>query len=61
VVEEAIPPDRKSAPRRTVIVLMFAGLGLFGAWFYILGRNIVAHNPRIAQLLAEFKSVPVND
>ena len=61
VVEEAIPPDRKSAPRRTVIVLMFAALGLFGAWFYILGRNIVAHNPRIAQLLAEFKSVPVNE
>jgi hypothetical protein len=26
-----------------------------------LGRNIAAHNPRIAQLLAEFKSVPVND
>jgi tyrosine-protein kinase Etk/Wzc len=61
VVAEAIPPDRKSAPRRTVIVLMFAALGLFGAWFYILGRNIAAHNPRIAQLLAEFKSVPVND
>jgi len=61
VVAEAIPPDRKSAPRRTVIVLMFAALGLLGAWFYILGRNIAAHNPRIAQLLAEFKSVPVND
>jgi len=40
---------------------MFAALGLFGAWFYILGRNIVAHNPRIAQLLAEFKPVPVNE
>jgi len=61
VVEEAIPPDRKSAPSRTVVVLMFAALGLFGAWFYILGRSIVAHNPRIAQLLAEFKSVPVID
>ena len=42
VVEEAIPPDRKSAPRRTVIVLMFTALGLLGAWFYILGRNIFA-------------------
>jgi uncharacterized protein involved in exopolysaccharide biosynthesis len=61
VVEEAIPPDRKSAPRRTIVVLMFAALGFLGAWFYILGRNILAHNPRIAQLLAEFKSVPVNE
>jgi tyrosine-protein kinase Etk/Wzc len=61
VVAEAIPPDRKSGPKRTLVVFMFAALGLLGAWFYILGRNFVAHNPRIAQLLAEFKSVPVND
>ncbi|MGA2906406.1 MAG: GNVR domain-containing protein [Terracidiphilus sp.] len=61
VVEEAIPPDTKSAPRRTLIVLVFAAFGLFGAWFYILGRNVLAGNPRILQLLAEFKSVPVNE
>jgi uncharacterized protein involved in exopolysaccharide biosynthesis len=61
VVEEAIPPDVKSAPRRTLIVLVFTAFGLFGAWFYILGRNILAGNPRILQLLAEFKSVPVNE
>jgi len=61
VVEEAIPPDRKSAPRRTLIVLVFAALGLFGAWFYILARRILAGNPHILQLLAEFKSVPVNE
>ncbi len=61
VVEDAIPPDTKSAPRRTLIVLVFTALGLFGAWFYILGRNILAGNPRLLQLLAEFKSVPVND
>jgi len=59
VVEEAIPPDRKSAPRRLVIVLVFAALGLFGAWAYIVGKNIAAHSPHIARLLAEFKSVPV--
>ena len=61
VVEDAIPPDTKSAPRRSLIVLVFTALGLFGAWFYILGRNILAGNPRLLQLLAEFKSVPVND
>ncbi len=61
VVEEAIPPDVKSAPRRTLIVLIFTAIGLFGTWFYILGRNILAGNPRILQLLAEFKSVPVNE
>jgi capsule polysaccharide export protein KpsE/RkpR len=61
VVEEAIPPDTKSAPRRTLIVLVFAAFGLFGAWLYILGRNILAGNPRLLQLLAEFKSVPVSE
>ena len=61
VVEDAIPPDTKSAPRRTLIVLVFTALGLFGAWFYILGRNILAANPHLLQLLAEFKSVPVNE
>jgi tyrosine-protein kinase Etk/Wzc len=61
VVEDAIPPDRKSAPKRTLIVLVFAALGLFGAWFYILGRNILAGNPHLLQLLAEFKSVPVSE
>lgn len=61
VVEAAIPPDRKSAPHRTIIVLVFTALGLFGVWAYILGRNMVANNTHIAQLLAEFKSVPVNE
>jgi len=61
VVEEAIPPDHKSAPRRTLIVLVFTALGLFGAWLYILGRSILATNPHLLQLLAEFKSVPVNE
>lgn len=61
VVEEAIPPDTKSAPRRTLIVLVFTAFGLFGAWLYILGRNILAGNPHLLQLLAEFKSVPVNE
>jgi len=61
VVEEAIPPDTKSAPRRTLIVLVFTAFGLLGAWLYILVRNILAGNPRLLQLLAEFKSVPVNE
>lgn len=61
VVEQAIPPDHKSAPRRTVIVLIFAAFGLLGAWLYLMGRNILATSPRLLHLLAEFKSVPVND
>jgi uncharacterized protein involved in exopolysaccharide biosynthesis len=61
VVEGAIPPDRKSAPHRIVIVLIFTLLGMLGAWSYLLGRNFVANNPRVSQLLAEFKSVPVNE
>lgn len=61
VVERAIPPDRKSAPHRTVIVLIFTLLGMFGAWSYVLSRNLVSHNSRISQLLAEFKSVPISE
>ncbi len=61
VVEPAIPPDVKSAPRRTLIVLFITAFGLFGAWFYILGRNILAGNPHLLQLLAEFKSVSVDE
>ena len=60
VVEQAVAPDTKSAPHRLVIVLVFTLLGLLGAWLYMLGRNLAA-NPRIFELLAEFKSVPVND
>lgn len=61
VVERAIPPDRKSAPHRTVIVLIFTLLGMLGAWLYVLGRNFFANNRRISQLLAEFKSVPISE
>jgi uncharacterized protein involved in exopolysaccharide biosynthesis len=61
VVEEAIPPDRKSAPHRAIIVLIFTMLGMFGAWSYVVGRNLVANNARISQLLAEFKTVSVNE
>jgi uncharacterized protein involved in exopolysaccharide biosynthesis len=61
VVEEAIPPERKSAPRRTVIVLILMALGMLGSWSYILGRSFAAGNRHLAQLLAEFKSVPVNE
>jgi tyrosine-protein kinase Etk/Wzc len=61
VVEDAIPPERKSAPRRTVIVLIFMALGLIGSWFYILVRSFIAGNRRLTQLLAEFKSIPVNE
>jgi tyrosine-protein kinase Etk/Wzc len=61
VVEDAIPPERKSAPRRTVIVLIFMALGLIGSWIYILVRSFIAGNRRLGQLLAEFKSIPINE
>ncbi len=61
VVERAIPPDRKSAPHRTVIVLIFTLLGMFGAWSYVLSRNLVSHNSRISELLAELESVPISE
>ncbi|MGA9061362.1 MAG: GNVR domain-containing protein [Terracidiphilus sp.] len=61
VVEEAIPPDRKSAPHRTIIVLVFTALGMLGSWSYLLGRNLVRNHPHVSQLLAEFKSVPVSE
>jgi tyrosine-protein kinase Etk/Wzc len=61
VVEDAIPPERKSAPRRTVIVLIFMALGLIGSWIYILMRSFIAGNRRLGQLLAEFKSIPINE
>ena len=61
VVEEAIPPDRKSGPHRTIIALIFTLLGALGAWLFVLVRNSVAHKSRFFQLLAEFKSVPINE
>lgn len=61
VVEQAIPPDRKSGPHRLVIVLVFTLLGLIGVWLYLFVRHLPGNHPKISQLLAEFKSVPVNE
>ena len=39
VVEPAIPPDRKSSPRRTVIVVWFALLAFLGSCAFVLGLD----------------------
>jgi uncharacterized protein involved in exopolysaccharide biosynthesis len=44
VVEQASPPDRKSSPHRSSIVLIFAVLGLLGASLYVIGKAILNAN-----------------
>ena len=40
-VESAIPPDEKSSPHRTLIVLAFAMLGFLGACSYLVVRDLI--------------------
>ena len=57
VVDPAIPPERKSAPHRSTIVLVLMVLGLFGLYLYLHLRNLVRCSPEFSQSLARFRSV----
>jgi uncharacterized protein involved in exopolysaccharide biosynthesis len=41
VLDPAVPPDTKSSPRRSIIILLAAFLGFFGSLAYIVARELV--------------------
>jgi tyrosine-protein kinase Etk/Wzc len=53
VVEPAIAPDRKSAPRRSMIVLVFIMLGFFGGISHLLASSYIHSNPAVSRALGE--------
>ena len=56
VVEPAIPPDRRSSPHRSLIIILFAALGFAGACSYVLLLDVIATNPGLANKLKELRS-----
>jgi uncharacterized protein involved in exopolysaccharide biosynthesis len=52
VVENALPPDRKSSSSRTLTALSFAMLGFLGGCMYVIANDRVHQNP---ELLASFR------
>jgi hypothetical protein len=53
VVEPGIPPDRKSFPKRSIVVLVFLIVGFLSACLYVLGRNTIDSNPTLLQPLRD--------
>ncbi len=51
VVEPAIPPDRKSSPHRTIIVLIFFVAGLGVACGYLFAQESLRRQPAAVQFL----------
>ncbi len=56
VVERAIPPERKSAPHRALIVLIFVMLGFLGACGYLHLHDLEQRNPEVARSLGTLKA-----
>jgi uncharacterized protein involved in exopolysaccharide biosynthesis len=56
VVEPAIPPDKRSAPRRTVVVILFAAFAFLGVCVYLHIRDLEQRNPAAAQSLGTLKN-----
>ncbi len=56
VVEPAMPPDERSSPHRTSIVLTFAILGFLSACSYLYLCSFLRANPELARALAQFGS-----
>jgi uncharacterized protein involved in exopolysaccharide biosynthesis len=54
VVEPAIAPDQRSAPRRTAIVILTSGLAFLFTCLYVLAASFVAKHEAIACALREF-------
>jgi uncharacterized protein involved in exopolysaccharide biosynthesis len=60
VVEAASPPDRKSEPHRSAVVLAFMALGLLGVCLYLLICDFAKRSPNFSQSLAAFKQAVVS-
>lgn len=56
VVEPAIPPDYKSSPHRSLIVLAFTVIGCLLACTHLLARYYAQTSPEISHSLARFRS-----
>jgi len=56
VVEPAIPPDRKSSPHRTLIVLIFTLLGFLAACGYLYAADSLRKNPSAHHFVSELRS-----
>lgn len=46
VLDPAVIPDRKSSPKRALILVLGTFLGLFGAVLYVLAQDALQRNPR---------------
>jgi uncharacterized protein involved in exopolysaccharide biosynthesis len=51
VVESAIPPQQRTSPHRSMIVLEFSGMGFAGACFTIFIMDFLKRNPQLNQPL----------
>lgn len=60
VVEPAIPPERKSAPHRGVILLWFTMLGVVGSCAYVLTAEHVRQDAEVRLSLTELRSALLN-
>lgn len=60
VVEPAIAPDRRSAPKRGLMIMMFILLGIVAACCYLFMTDYSRKNPQLARSLAEFSSVLIS-
>lgn len=63
VVEPAIEPDRKSSPRRLLILLVFTIGGLFASWFVariLWWRNMAQSNQDLASALQNLKGALIS-
>jgi uncharacterized protein involved in exopolysaccharide biosynthesis len=56
VIEPAIPPDRKSSPHRTLIILAFAAFGLILSWTYVVVCDLLQRSPDFSLTLIELRS-----
>ena len=60
VVEPAIAPDRRSAPKRGLMIMMFTLLGIVATCCYLCMTDYSRKNPQLARSLAEFSSVLIS-
>jgi tyrosine-protein kinase Etk/Wzc len=56
VVEAAIPPERRSSPQRTVIVILFTGAGFLAACFYVSVHAVLQQDPELSRSLEVLKT-----
>ncbi len=56
VVDSPVPPERRSSPRRLLIICLFAALGVLCGCSYVFLTEISRSDPRLAAAFAAFKS-----